>query len=143
MKKLTILAALSILAIAAPISAVAAAPKQAEVYIQPPDITNSDAHGGFGAGYAQLTILKSAGKYTYKMYNSDTESTVTLTRGRLTRSSDKHFYEWNDAGTIYRVTWQPADPRYARLQIFDLRNRETFNQLMTASNPEPLPGLPD
>jgi opacity protein-like surface antigen len=143
MKRLTILAALSMLAIGIQTFPVAAAPKQAQVYIQPPDITSSEAHGAFGAGYAQLTVTKSAGKYTYKMHDTDTDSTVTLTRGRLTRSSDKHFYEWNDSGTIYRVTWQPADPRYARLQIFDLRNRETFNQLMTASNPEPLPALPD
>jgi hypothetical protein len=141
MRQFTILAALSILAIGAPISPVSALPtipQQAPIHIQSPDITTSSSRGAFGAGYAQLTILKTAGKYTYKMYDSDTESTVTLARGRLTRSSDKHFYEWNDSGMIYRVTWQPADPRYARLQIFDLRNRETFNQLMVSPPEEVL-----
>jgi hypothetical protein len=55
-----------------------------------------------------------------------------LANGKLTKSGGKHFYKWTKGGNVYQVTWQPADPYFARIQVFNPSGKEVFNRLLYA-----------
>jgi hypothetical protein len=67
--------------------------------------------------------------YTYSMKNYRTKKDLILYGGKIARANGKHYYKWNNRGTIYQVTWKPSDPEYARVEAFD-RGKQVFNQLL-------------
>lgn len=106
-----------------------AQPSRAELYTQAVDITSQSGEALFVKDRWEVRIFKNGNRYIYAGRQSG-ERGISLTGGRLTKAGGKHFYKWNNSGTIYQVTWQPADPLYARVQVFDSRGSEIFNNLM-------------
>lgn len=85
--------------------------------------------GHFAAKYWSLDVGKQDGSYTYSMQNTRTGTKIDLIGGRLIRANGKHYYKWNNRGTIYQVIWQPSDSEYARVQAFE-GGRQVFNKLL-------------
>jgi hypothetical protein len=68
-------------------------------------------------------------KYESKKNEVITKKNVFSRGGRLTKADGKHYYRWNNGGTIYQVTWKPSDSEYARVEVFE-RGNKVFNQLL-------------
>ncbi|WP_310489774.1 hypothetical protein [Chamaesiphon sp. VAR_69_metabat_338] len=77
----------------------------------------------------EVKIARDGDRFIYSGGESGKRG-ISLANGQLTKFGDKHLYKWNNAGTIYRVTWQPTDPNFARVQVFDAKGSELFNKLM-------------
>ncbi|WP_310421956.1 hypothetical protein [Chamaesiphon sp. VAR_48_metabat_135_sub] len=131
MKPEIFLSVLSILAISVPLANVAsiAQPVHTELYAQAVDITSQSGEALFVKDRWEIKIFKDGNRYIYAGGQVGSRG-IRLTGGRLTKSGGKHFYKWNNAGTVYQVTWQPQDPLYARIQVFNPRGSEIFNNLM-------------
>lgn len=133
MKPGIILSALSILTIALPLSAVSISQSvRAELHAQADDITALSTGGTsfFVSNDWEVSISRDGNGYIYSGKKTGKQG-ITVVGGRLTKSGGKHFYKWNNAGTVYQVTWRPTDPNFARVQAFDRSGREVFNNLMS------------
>ncbi|WP_309736071.1 hypothetical protein [Chamaesiphon sp. OTE_75_metabat_556] len=93
------------------------------------DITTQYGQALFVKDNWEVKISRDGNRFIYSGGENGKRG-ISLANGRLIRSQGKHFYKWNNAGTIYLVTWQPADPDFARVQVFDAGGSEIFNKLM-------------
>ena len=136
MKSAMMLSILSILTISLPLAVVSIAqPVRAELQAEAGDILSITSEGKlavFVTNSWEVVIAKDVNGYTYSGKKNGRRG-IKISGGRLIKSGGKHFYKWNNAGTIYQIVWQPTDPHFARLQAFDLRGKEIFNELMSAS----------
>jgi hypothetical protein len=145
MKFTTWLTALLACTVANPLSTVALAKANhlgtpiGNLYAEDVDMTTASASKGyFFTDDWEIKISRNGNNYgngnsyIYAGRNSKTKDAISLAGGRLIRSEGKHFYKWRNAGTVYLVTWQPDDPNFARLQIFNPSGKEIFNKLMKA-----------
>jgi hypothetical protein len=74
------------------------------------------------------------GTYHYRGQNNRTGQKLALAGATLNSSGNKQIYTWNNAGTRYRVTWQPKDPAFIRLQVIDVNGTERLNRLLSAGD---------
>lgn len=126
--KTIIIAATAAIALISPV--IVTAPTRAEIYAQATDITAvGEGRSVFINNDWEVTIGKNGNRYTYASRQTGKPG-IGLSGGRLSRSGGKHYYTWNNRGTVYQVTWQPQDPNYARVRVLDPRGREIFNKLM-------------
>jgi hypothetical protein len=93
------------------------------------DITTNAPTRSFVDNNWGLRIHRTDHTYTYSIKNFKTEKYFELKNGRLTKTNGKHYYKWNNKGTIYQVIWNPNDPDYARVQAFQT-GKQVFNQLL-------------
>jgi hypothetical protein len=101
-----------------------------ELHARVTDITTGPGAGFFNAHPWQFKVSKDGNGYIYSGKNIETDRGIRLAGGRVTKAQGKHVYKWNNAGTIYQVTWRVADPMYARLQVFDRQGKALLNKLM-------------
>jgi hypothetical protein len=78
----------------------------------------------------EIKVSRDDNGYVYSGKNIVTNTGITLAGGKLRMADGKHFYRWNNSGTVYLVTWQPGDPNYARVQVLGKNGREILNKLM-------------
>jgi opacity protein-like surface antigen len=93
------------------------------------DITTQYGQALFVKDNWEVKIFRDGDRFIYSGGENGKRG-IRLVNGKLIKSGGKHFYKWHNAGTIYQVTWQPADPDFARVQVFDLGGSEIFNKLM-------------
>jgi hypothetical protein len=93
------------------------------------DITTQYGQALFIRDRWEVKIARDGNRFIYSGGESGKRG-ISLANGRLVKAGDKHLYKWNNGGTIYQVTWQPADPNFARVQVFDPKGSEIFNKLM-------------
>ena len=93
------------------------------------DITTQYGQALFVKDNWEVKISRDGNRFIYSGGENGKRG-ISLANGRLIKSGGKHFYKWNNSGTIYLVTWQPADPDFARVQVFDAGGSEIFNKLM-------------
>jgi hypothetical protein len=93
------------------------------------DITTHYGQALFIRDRWEVKIARDGTRFIYSGGESGKRG-ISLANGQLVKSGDKHLYKWNNEGTIYQVTWQPADPNFARVQVFDAKGSEIFNKLM-------------
>jgi hypothetical protein len=102
---------------------------RAELIARSVDITTQYGQALFVKDNWEVKISRDGNRFIYSGGEHGKRG-ISLANGRLIKSGGKHFYKWNNAGTIYQVTWQPADPNFARVQVFDAGGSEIFNKLM-------------
>jgi hypothetical protein len=93
------------------------------------DITTQYGQALFVKDNWEVKISRDGDRFIYSGGENGKRG-IRLVNGKLIKSGGKHFYKWHNAGTIYQVTWQPADPDFARVQVFDPGGSEIFNKLM-------------
>lgn len=71
-----------------------------------------------------------AGTYHYRGTNHRTGKTLELAGASVSGTNTRRIYTWNNAGTRYRVIWQPKDRDYIRLQVIDPNGTERLNRLL-------------
>ncbi len=75
------------------------------------------------------------GDYTYQGTNKKTGSEMRLSNGIVSGTKSRRVYTWNNKSTKYRITWQPTDRAFIRVQAFDGRGKELLNRLLTVVSP--------
>jgi hypothetical protein len=132
MKLAIVLSALAISTVMLPFSAGAIAqPVSSQMYASRlADITSGPGEGFFNAHPWEIKVSRDDNGYVYSGKNIVTNTGITLAGGKLRMADGKHFYRWNNSGTVYLVTWQPGDPNYARVQVLGKNGREILNKLM-------------
>jgi hypothetical protein len=73
--------------------------------------------------------------YNYQGTNKKTGAEMRLSDGVVSGTTNRRIYTWNNQGTKYRITWQPADRAFIRVQAFDGRGKELLNRLLTVVSP--------
>ncbi len=132
MKLAIVLSALAISNVMLPFSAGAIEqPARSQMYASRlADITTGPGEGFFNAHPWEIKVSRDDNGYVYSGKNIVTKTGITLAGGKLRTADGKHFYRWNNSGTVYLVTWQPGDPNYARVQVLGKNGREILNKLM-------------
>ncbi len=81
-----------------------AQPLSAKLHAQTVDITNTPKWKGyFFQNPWEIKVSRNGNNYIYAGKNNNTNKGIRITGGRLMRSGGKHFYKWNNGGTIYQV----------------------------------------
>jgi hypothetical protein len=73
--------------------------------------------------------------YNYQGMNRKTGAKIRLSNGIVSGTKSRRIYTWNSKGTKYRITWQPDDSAFIRLQAFDGGGQEMLNRLLTVVSP--------
>ncbi len=88
-------------------------------------------NGTFGDGDWMVTVSQQNDTYRYYGYNLKTSKSIELSGARVTTQGSKRIYTWNNSGTKYRVTWQPQDQNYVRLQVISPNQTKVLNRLLS------------
>ncbi len=72
------------------------------------------------------------GTYHYRGTNNRTGKSLELAGASVNTTKNRRIYTWNNAGTRYRITWQPSDPDVIRLQVIAPNGQEQLNRLLNA-----------
>ncbi|MEC4805891.1 MAG: hypothetical protein SAJ12_03085 [Jaaginema sp. PMC 1079.18] len=113
----------AILGIATPAIATVANPQSAIAQTSVPYGTFQDSTWAINVSYANNTI-------TYYGENKRTGDNIYLSGAAVGGNSQRRIYTWQNGVYRYQVAWQPSDPDYIRVQVFDGRGRQIFNRLL-------------
>ncbi len=98
---------------------------------QPQKITQTiPLIGTFSDNNWTVTVSEQNGVYRYHGHNLKTSKSIELLGATITKQGDKRLYTWNNNGTRYRVTWQPQDQDYVRVQVISPQRTEVLNRLL-------------
>jgi hypothetical protein len=78
----------------------------------------------------EIEISYAHNSYRYNGYNLRSESSIELSGATVSRDRQRKFYTWNNGGTRYRVTWNPQDPDFIRVQVKTPNGKEILNRLL-------------
>ncbi len=67
---------------------------------------------------------------SYYGMNKKTGANLELRGAKVAGTPQRRVYIWTNGDTTYQVTWQPSDPNFIRIQVFDGRKREVLNRLL-------------
>jgi hypothetical protein len=76
----------------------------------------------------------SGNTYRYRGVNKRSGSEIVLAGATVSVTGKRKIYTWNNAGTRYRVTWQPQDPETIRLQVISPNGKYIINRLLQHTN---------
>lgn len=94
--------------------------------------SNSFPGGTFTNSEWSLNLSRSNNNLFYQAQSLKDSSSLSLENGRISGSSDRRIYTWNNGAYRYQVVWQPSDPDFVRLRVFT-PSGEQLNQLLSKS----------
>ncbi|MEO0688190.1 MAG: hypothetical protein AAFY76_24815, partial [Cyanobacteria bacterium J06649_11] len=94
--------------------------------------SNSFPEGRFANSEWSLNLSRQNNNLFYQAQSLKDSSSLNLQNGRISGSSDRRIYTWNNGAYRYQVIWQPNDADYVRLQVFT-PSGEQLNQLLSRS----------
>lgn len=71
---------------------------------------------------------------SYYGTNKQTGDSLELRGATVAGTARRRLYIWNNGDYRYQVAWQPNDPNYIRLQVFNARGRIMLNRLLSRTN---------
>ncbi len=131
--KVYALAAAILVGIASPLvasfsSPVTARPLQVS---QTVPLIKSSLIGTFGDGNWFVTVSEQNGVYRYTGYDRKNSKSIELSGAVVIKQGGKRLYTWRNGDTKYRVTWQPQDQDYIRVQVIQPNRKEVLNRLLS------------
>ncbi len=96
-----------------------------------PRLLPSPLMGTFSDGNWLVTVSEQNGVYRYTGYDQKTSKSIELLGAVVTSQGSKRLYTWHNGDTKYRVTWQPQDQDYVRLQVIKPNRQEVLNRLLS------------
>ncbi|MEL7241844.1 MAG: protein kinase [Cyanobacteria bacterium J06573_2] len=94
--------------------------------------SNSFPEGRFANSEWSLNLSRSGNNIFYEAQSLKDSSSLNLQNGRISGTSDRRIYTWNNGNYRYQVIWQPNDADYVRLRVFT-PSGEALNQLLSRS----------
>jgi hypothetical protein len=126
--KLSTLVCVAWIGIATPAIALSIAPMSAIARQMP------QPQGFFSDRDWSISMDLKGGSYNYHGRNNLTGSKLDLAGASISGTNSRRVYTWNNSGTRYRITWQPADPGTIRLQVIAPNGKEQLNRLLYAED---------
>ncbi|MBD2579922.1 hypothetical protein [Oscillatoria sp. FACHB-1406] len=81
-----------------------------------------------------VTIKQSGDDLIYTGVNIKSRDSIMLRGVRVSSSSDRRVFTWNNGAYRYQVAQRPSDPQFVRLQVFDGRGKELLNRKLEKVN---------
>jgi opacity protein-like surface antigen len=78
----------------------------------------------------RIAVVRDKNGYTYGGFHKQTKRWIYISNGSVSGTPSRRVYTWNNRGTLYQVTWQPADPGFARILV-KTPSGEALNRLLT------------
>jgi hypothetical protein len=117
-----------LLGVAVPLVTNLASPAAAQPLENTPVVPLS---GSFGDSNWMVTVTQEDGRYRYLGYDYKKNKSIELIGAKVTNQGGKRLYTWHNGDTKYRVTWQPQDQDYVRLQVISPNRKEVLNRLLS------------
>lgn len=76
-----------------------------------------------------MAIDQNGNDLTYYGVNLKTRDSLPLRGGTVSGNSQREVYSWNNSDYRYQLAWQPSDPQFIRLQVFNGRE-ELLNRIL-------------
>jgi hypothetical protein len=86
--------------------------------------------GNFGDAEWQLSLSRQNNSYHYRGVNIATKTSIELAGAKVSGTSQRRIYTWNNEGTKYQVVWQAGDPNFVRVKVVSSRGRTILNRLL-------------
>jgi hypothetical protein len=86
--------------------------------------------GTFGDAEWQLVLSRQNNSYHYRGVNIETGTSIELAGAKVSGTSQRRIYTWNNEGTKYQVLWQSKDPDFVRVKVVSSRGRTLLNRLL-------------
>lgn len=78
----------------------------------------------------QVTIVNNNGTFDYQGRNLKTGDSLNLFGASVASNQNRQVYTWYNGDYRYRVSWQPSDPDFVRLQVTTPKGKEIINSLL-------------
>jgi hypothetical protein len=78
----------------------------------------------------QLSLSRQNNSYHYQGLNIETGTSIELAGAKVSGSSQRRIYTWNNEGTKYQVVWQAGDPDFIRVKVVSSRGKTILNRLL-------------
>jgi hypothetical protein len=121
--KLLNLAGAIIFGLATPLLTQTLAPTVAVAASNRPEGTFRDAEW-------QVSLSRQNNSYHYRGVNIETNTSIELAGAKVSGTSQRRIYTWNNEGTKYQVVWQARDPNFVRVKVVSSRGRTILNRLL-------------
>ncbi len=89
--------------------------------------------GSFKDSEWQVTLHRQNNSYHYRGVSLETGTSIELAGAKVSGTSQRRIYTWNNEGTKYQVVWQSQDPDYVRVKVVSSRGRTILNRLLRRS----------
>jgi hypothetical protein len=86
--------------------------------------------GSFKDGEWQVSLSRQNNSYHYKGVSLETGTSIELAGAKVSGTSQRRIYTWNNEGTKYQVVWQAQDPDFVRVKVVSSRGRTILNRLL-------------
>jgi hypothetical protein len=93
-----------------------------------------EGRGNFSNGQWSIGVLECGETGTSLRYKNS--KPLVLQDPEVVSRNGKKIYTWSQKGARYRLIWNPLDPKFARLEIFNTSGKKTVNTLLKVN---PLP----
>jgi len=85
----------------------------------------------FTDGEWLVAIGKNGDDFSYYGVNLKTRDSLTLRGATVSGNNQRQVFTWNNGDYRYQVAFQPSDPQFIRLQVFDGTGGELLNRLLS------------
>jgi hypothetical protein len=94
-----------------------------------------EGRGGFSNGKWYIGV-ECGEDPVYLHYKNDKPIVLRGSDLVVANRNGKKIYTWSQKGARYRLSWNPLDPKFAKLEIFDTSGKKAVNTLLKV---DPLP----
>jgi hypothetical protein len=86
--------------------------------------------GSFKDAEWQVSLNRKNNSYHYRGVSLETGTSIELAGAKVSGTSQRRTYTWNNEGTKYQVVWQAQDPDFVRVKVVSSRGRIILNRLL-------------
>jgi len=94
-----------------------------------------NAFAAFTDGEWFVTVDEAENDLIYYGVHLETENSISLRGVVIQGNSQRYVYIWRNGNYRYQLAYQPNDPGFVRLQVFE-RSRELLNRLLYRYQPD-------
>lgn len=105
------------------------APAAIEVAIERPALAQRRPIGTFQDNAWEVSLDIRNGSYVYSGRALGSDDVLQLRGGTFGGTPSRRVYRWFNGIYTYQIAWQPRDPNFVRLQVFE-GNVEILNRLL-------------
>jgi hypothetical protein len=87
--------------------------------------------GSFKDAEWQVSLSRQNNSYHYRGVSLETGTSIELAGAKVSGTSQRRIYTWNNEGTKYQVIWQAQDPDFVRVKVVSSRGKTLINRLLT------------
>lgn len=91
---------------------------------------SQDLSGQFSNNQWAVVVQQEGNSYRYTGTDLSNGNEISLSGGRISGTSERRIYTWDNGGYLYQIAWRPNDPNTLRLQVFNPRGKELVDSVL-------------